>query len=90
VSAFQDLAIPCIWTVSADIGERYAATVGGCMNSVGAVGSILGIFLAPRLASEYGWNRVFIVNGCLYLAGALAWLRINARERLVKRGTEGE
>jgi MFS family permease len=83
VSVVQDMAIPCIWAVCADIGERFAATVAGCMNSVGAVGSILGILLAPRLARDFGWNRVFIVNGCLYLAGALLWLRINATERLV-------
>ncbi|HEY1861902.1 MAG TPA: MFS transporter [Gemmataceae bacterium] len=87
VSAFQDLAIPCIWTVCADIGERFAATVAGCMNCVGAVGSILGIYLAPRLAHEFGWNRVFVVNGCLYLVGARLWLRINATERLSPQPT---
>jgi ACS family glucarate transporter-like MFS transporter len=81
-SFFQDLAIPIIWAVTADIGERYAATVAGCMNFVNGAGGILGIFLAPRLATEYGWNRVFIINGVVYLIGALLWLRVNAAERI--------
>ncbi|HEV3236282.1 MAG TPA: MFS transporter [Gemmataceae bacterium] len=81
-SVFQDLAIPIIWAVTADIGERYAATVAGCMNCVNGVGGILGIWLAPRLAAEYSWNHVFIINGCVYLLGALLWLRVNATERI--------
>jgi MFS family permease len=86
VSAFQDLAVPIIWTVSADIGERYAGTVAGAMNCMGGVGASLGILLAPRIAAYFDdWNFVFIVNGWVYLAGALAWLRVNAAERLVNR-----
>jgi MFS transporter, ACS family, glucarate transporter len=81
-SLFQDLAIPIIWAVTADVGERYAATVAGCMNCINGAGGILGIWLAPILANNYGWNRVFIINGAVYLAGALLWLRVNASERL--------
>jgi MFS family permease len=52
------------------------------MNCVNGVGGILGIWLAPRLAAEYSWNHVFIINGCVYLLGALLWLRVNATERI--------
>lgn len=83
-SGFQDLAIPVVWTVTADIGERFAATVGGCMNCVSGVGSILGVYLAPRLAHAYGWNTVFLINGLVYLLGAVMWLRVNAGERLIE------
>jgi len=81
-SVFQDLAIPNIWAVTADIGERFAATVAGCMNCISGAGSILGVWLAPRLANNFGWNWVFIINGCVYLVGALLWLRVNASERI--------
>jgi MFS family permease len=80
--AFQDPAIPCIWTVSADIGERYAGTVAGCMNAAGGVGASLGLLLAPEFALRDAWNTVFLVNGCVYLIGALAWIRVDASERL--------
>jgi len=82
--AFQDTAVPIIWTVPVDIGERYAATVAGAMNCMGCVGASLGILLAPRIQIHLGlgWNGVFIVNGCVYLVGALAWLRVNASEPL--------
>src|SRR6185503_5930947 len=35
--AFQDLGVPSMWSVPADIGGRFAGTVGGWMNSAGAV-----------------------------------------------------
>jgi MFS family permease len=81
-SFFQDLAIPIIWAVTADVGEKYAATVAGCMNCINGAGGMLGIWFAQYLAAEFGWNRVFIINGCVYLAGALLWLRVNAAERI--------
>jgi MFS family permease len=80
--AFQDAAIPIIWTVTADIGERLAGTVAGFMNAAGGVGASLGILLAPQFAYRFGWYTVFLVNGSVYLIGALAWVRINAAERL--------
>ena len=45
----------------------YAATVAGCMNCIAGAGSILGVFLAPRLAHHFGWEMVFMINGGIYL-----------------------
>jgi MFS family permease len=48
-SLFNDLAIPVIWAVCADIGGRFVGTVAGLMNMVGAVGAILCPMLIPLL-----------------------------------------
>ncbi len=91
--AVQDLAIPCIWSACADIGGRYAGTVSGCMNTIGAVGGALSPLIAPRLANSpglnlgfavfEGWNLVFLVSGTACIVGGLMWLRIDATETLL-------
>jgi MFS family permease len=85
--AFQDLAIPVIWTVTADVGGKYTGTVAGCMNCVGGIGGALSPLLTTKLANAYGFNVVMLSTGCVYLLGALLWLRINAGEPL--QGPQG-
>jgi MFS family permease len=79
---FQDVAIPGIWSLPADVGGRYAGTLGGCMNTVGAIGGMLSPLVAARLSSDFGWNAVFLVYGGMYLLGALAWVRIDAAKTI--------
>jgi predicted MFS family arabinose efflux permease len=82
--ALQDLAIPCIWSVSADVGGRYAGTVSGYMNTVGGVGGTLGILVIPALAEHYGMPMVLVVNAAVYVFGGLLWLRIDATKTLLQ------
>ncbi|MEK7677576.1 MAG: MFS transporter [Verrucomicrobiota bacterium] len=77
-SAFQDLALPAMWSASVDIGGRCAGTVGGCMNSVGAIGAMLSPLVAAKVAILWNWNAVFVVFAVSYFLGALAWLRVDA------------
>ncbi len=77
-SAFQDLALPAMWSASVDIGGRCAGTVGGCMNSVGAIGAMLSPLVTARVAIHWDWQAVFVVFAASYLLGALAWLRVDA------------
>lgn len=77
-SAFQDLALPAIWSASVDIGGRCAGTVGGCMNSVGAIGAMLSPLVAAKVAILWNWKAVFVVFAASYFLGALAWLRVDA------------
>jgi MFS family permease len=76
--AFQDLGVPSLWSLPTDVGGRYAGTVGGCMNSAGALGGMLSPLVAAQVSIAYGWQSVFFVFGGMYLLGALAWLRIDA------------
>jgi nitrate/nitrite transporter NarK len=82
--ALQDLAIPCIWAVCADIGGRYAGTVSGCMNAAGGVGAMLSPLLAAQLANRFDWNMAFLVFAGAYLLGGLLWLRIDATETILQ------
>jgi MFS transporter, ACS family, glucarate transporter len=75
---FQDLGVPSMWSLPADIGGRFAGTLGGWMNSAGALGGMLSPLVAARMSIAHGWNSTFYVFGVVYLLGALAWLRVDA------------
>jgi ACS family glucarate transporter-like MFS transporter len=88
----NDLAIPVLWAVSADIGGRYAGTVAGLMNMVGGLGAILSPPLIPyvltwlpsRYSPEQRWSIIFAgLAGAWFLAAA-AWLFIDASKRLAQ------
>lgn len=83
----NDLAIPAIWAVSTDIGGKFAGTVAGLMNTVGAIAAIISPSLTPILRQKHSWQTVFVVLASAWFLGALAWLRINAAERLVEEQT---
>src|SRR5436305_8994044 len=51
--ALQDLAIPCIWSVCADIGGQYAGTVSGCTNAAGGLGATLSPPAAVKLRNRF-------------------------------------
>ncbi len=76
--AFQDLGVPSMWALPTDIGGRFAGTLGGWMNSAGAVGGMLSPLVAAKVSIAHGWNATFVVFGAVYLLGALAWLRVDA------------
>jgi len=78
--AFQDLGVPSMWSLPADIGGRFAGTVGGWMNAAGAIGGMLSPLVAANVATSKGWNATFVVFGAVYLVGAAAWLRVDASQ----------
>ena len=75
---FQDLGVPSMWSLPTDIGGRFAGTLGGWMNSAGAIGGMLSPLVAAKVSIAHGWNTTFMVFGAIYLLGALAWLRVDA------------
>ena len=82
-AAFQDLALPALWSASVDIGGRCAGSVGGCMNSIGAIGAMLSPLVAAKVAILWNWKAVFVVFAVSYLLGAVAWLRVDASRPLL-------
>jgi ACS family glucarate transporter-like MFS transporter len=79
---FQDLSVAPMWSLPADIGGRFTATVGGWMNMAGCLAGILSPLIAARVSIAYGWNPMFFIFGSVYLLGALAWLRVDASKAL--------
>ena len=85
--AFQDLGVPSMWSLPTDIGGRFAGTLGGWMNSAGAVGGMLSPLVAAKVSIAHGWNTTFIMFGAIYLLGASAWLRVDASSPLRQSNT---
>jgi MFS family permease len=86
----NDLAIPVIWAVSADVGGRYAGTVAALMNTIGAGGAILSPVLIPYVlvwlpanySDEERWRIIFAGLAGAWVLAAAAWLFIDASKRL--------
>jgi MFS family permease len=89
-SFVNDLAIPVIWTVSADVGGRFAGTVAAVMNTVGGVGAILSPVLIPRALEwlsmgysvQQSWQFILVGLTGAWMLGAISWLFIDASDRL--------
>jgi MFS family permease len=86
----NDLAIPVIWAVCADVGGKHVGAVAGIMNMAGGFGAVLTPALIPivleALPAEMGpalrWRLIFVgLSGFWFLAAA-AWVFINASRSL--------
>jgi MFS transporter, ACS family, glucarate transporter len=79
----QDLGVPPMWSLPADMGGRFAGTLGGWMNTAGCVGGMLSPIVAAKVSNAFGWNPLFAIFGAVYFLGALAWLRVDASKPLL-------
>ena len=80
---FQDLSAAALWSVPADVGGPFTATVGGWMNMAGCVATILSPLIVARVSIAFGWTPLFFIFGGVYLLGALAWLRVDASKAIL-------
>jgi ACS family glucarate transporter-like MFS transporter len=89
----NDVAIPVIWAVCADIGGRYVGSVAGLMNFVGAIGGFLSPVMIPLVLKwlppaqgdwEPGqrWRVIFCGLAGAWFVGAAAWFFVNAGKPL--------
>jgi MFS family permease len=81
----NDLAIPAIWAVSADVGGRFVGTVAGVMNMIGAFGTVACAPLVPVVLDALGdmpvadrWRVIFLGLAGSWFVAAAAWLFIDA------------
>ena len=84
IAGAQDMMVPVLWALPADIGGRHAGTVGGAMNTAGGIGAVLGPVAAAYVAETWGWHVVFPMFAGSYFLAALLWLRIDATEPFEK------
>jgi ACS family glucarate transporter-like MFS transporter len=71
------------WSVTADIGGRFAGSVSGFMNAGGQIGGALTASLTPAIAQHYGWTASFLVAAALCALGAVVWLFVRPEAELV-------
>jgi sugar phosphate permease len=84
---FFDFTMGPAWAAAADIGERYAGTVGGAMNMVGNFGAAAGAKVAGELFGKdffgvAGSDLVFVLFAVSLWLGALSWLGVDVTRGL--------
>jgi ACS family glucarate transporter-like MFS transporter len=80
---FGDANMGPSWAACADVGERYAGTLSGAMNMVGAFLGAIGMAFAGYCFHR-GWDMpVFIVFACSYGFASLCWLAVDVTKPLV-------
>lgn len=81
--AGSDFMLPVAWAVCLDVGGRYAGTVSGAMNMAGQLGSFSTSVAFGYIVSGTGnWNAPLIPIVLLTFAAALAWLKIDATQKI--------
>jgi MFS family permease len=78
----NDLSMGPAWASCADIGERYAGTLSGAMNMIGAFAGAVGALLAGYLFHRGQSEWVFIIYAGVYLLGVVCWLGVDVTKRL--------
>ncbi len=77
------LAQSSYWSVTADYAGEFAGVVSGTMNMGCQIGGAVTASLTPLLAQHFGWNASFLAGTVLAVVGALAWLIVNPKARLI-------
>jgi sugar phosphate permease len=86
----NDLAMGPAWASCADIGERYAGTLGGTMNMVGSFTGALGALLSGYLLKHGMVVPLFVILSSSYAVGALLWMGVDVTQTLAGRVDVGE
>ncbi len=81
---FNDAAMGPAWASCADVGERYAGTLSGAMNMIGAFLGAVGMGLAGKLLHENLDELMLLVFACSYAIGSLCWLAVDVTKPLTK------
>ena len=84
---FNDLMMSAAWATCQDVGRRYAAIVGGCMNMIGNLGATLGLYVTGQILKHVkgaeAYVLLFSIYATLYGIGTLLWLKIDASKPIL-------
>jgi sugar phosphate permease len=91
----NDMVMGPAWAACADVGERYAGTLGGAMNMTGSLAGALGNLAAGFLFSrEFAWHvagrdfllqgkdLLFVIYAGSFAMAALCWLQVDVTRTL--------
>ncbi len=81
----NDLSMGPAWASVADVGERYAGTIGGAMNMIGNLAGAAGVRLAGWLFAREQPELVFVIFACSFWTGSLAWLLVDVTRPVATR-----
>lgn len=78
----NDLAMGPAWAAAADIGERYAGTLGGAMNMLASFFGALGAMATGRMFDAHMLILPFVIFSASYAVGTLCWLGVDVTKTL--------
>jgi MFS transporter, ACS family, glucarate transporter len=79
---FNDLTMGPAWASCADIGERFAGTLSGTMNTISAVAGAAGAAMVGYLFKKGRPDLVFMIFAGVYGLAAICWLGVDVTRRL--------
>lgn len=82
---FNDAMLGPAWASCADIGERYAGTLSGAMNMIGAFLGAAGMTMAGRWLDRSEYNLMFTVFAASYTLAALCWFAVDVTKPIIPR-----
>jgi sugar phosphate permease len=86
----NDLAMGPAWAACADIGERYAGTLGGTMNMVGSLTGALGAMVIGALLDQNRPVLLFEILAGVYACGVLFWMGVDVTKSLASHDRAAE
>ena len=80
----NDLVMPTSWATCMDLGGRYAGTLSGSMNMIGAISAGIAPIMVGYLLKWSGqdWTITFYVSAAIYLLGTIFWFFIDSTTTL--------
>jgi len=82
---FNQLTEGSYWATSIAIGERFAGTAGGLLNTGANAMGALGAVLVPLFAERFGWTAAIASGSLFALAGAVLLLFVRADRPIAHR-----
>jgi ACS family glucarate transporter-like MFS transporter len=79
---FNDLSMGPAWAACADIGERFAGTLSGTMNTISALAGAAGAAMVGYLFRAGHPELVFVIFAGVYVLAAICWLGVDVTRRL--------
>ncbi|MGE1061850.1 MFS transporter [Megasphaera paucivorans] len=78
-----EMAVGVYWATCLDIGNDYAGTISGFMNTIGNIGSALSPLVFGAVLQITGsWIYPFMVASSILVIGALLWLKVNPEMKI--------
>jgi ACS family glucarate transporter-like MFS transporter len=77
--ACVELTEGAYWAAVMNVGREDAMAASAVMNTGGNGGGIVAIPVVAYLSGHQSWHAAFLIGACFAIAGAIAWLGIDAR-----------
>ncbi|MBL8821189.1 MAG: MFS transporter [Planctomycetia bacterium] len=78
------------WASIVDIGGLYAGTAAGFINMFGNMGNAIQPRIGAWIFGTFGWNPLFVVYACAFLAAASMWFLIDPSQTFHRRGEKAK